>query len=889
MADAAVEFLLENLKQLLLHHVDLIKDAKNQLEKLDSDLRLFKAFLKDSAKKRRKDEKLRELVRQIQNVVYEAEDVIDSIVTQANEAKSKNYFQRAFQNRADITEQVDSVCRKIRDIYDKGRVDFAFINVDDGEPPEKNEAPILRKDNVVGFEDEAETLMGYLAQETENLDVISIIGMPGLGKTTLSGKIFHDPQIQYQFPVRIWIYISQEFTNKDIFLSILKEFTRITEDINSKSDVELANMVESFLASGKFLLVMDDVWTTEDWDKLVFALPKNNKKGKVLITSRQVEVGRYANRFRDPHMLRFLTSEESWLLLRWEVFGKPEFPPELESEGKQIAERCSGLPLAIVVIGGILVKKFSATGNMSAMKRAWEKVTKSFNTYLNYEPEGRMEKIISLSYEKLPYHLKECFLYVGMFPEDFEIPAWKLIRMWIAEGLIQRKDNISLEEVAESYLDDLINRNLVRADKLKVDGRVKTCRVHDLLRDFCRIEAGNERENFFQEVKMSSDGGFQPPVCEGHKHRRLCIHSNVLKFLSEKPYGPSVRSFVCFSKEESHIQPEYISTIPAGFKLLRVLDAKPIKFTKLPSELYQLLHLRYIVLAFNSSSAVLPAAFSKLWNIQTLIVDTTSRTLDLKVDILNMIQLRHFKTNASATLSKIGKNSRGGEQIQTLGTISPESCSEEFFSRTRNLKKLGIRGKLAWLLENKKGSFDSLEKLANLEKLKLINDIILCSDAERQLHDLPPAYKFPTQLRSLTLCDTSLDWSHMSVLGSLDKLEVLKLKDKAFWGETWEATAGGFRHLEVLHIGRTNLENWVASHHHFPRLKCLELRNCENLIEVPIELADIPNFQLLDLHRSNSAAASAKRIRVRKRRQEDQQPAGNARRFKLSIFPPDEE
>lgn len=738
----------------------------------------------------------------------------------------------------------------------------------------------------MGFEDEAATLTGYLNEETEQLDVISIIGMPGLGKTTLAGKIFHDPDIQFQFPVRIWVYISQEFTKRDIFLSILKEFTRITEDITQKSDHELADLVAKNLESGKFLLVMDDVWTPSDWDKLLSALPKGNKKGKVLITSRQVEVGRYANRFRDPHLLRFLTHNESWLLLRLEVFGRPEFPSELEDEGNQIAERCSGLPLAIVVIGGILGKKYSPSADMRAMKRTWKKVTESFSTYVT--KEEKMEKIILLSYEKLPDHLRECFLYVGVFPEDFEIPAWKLIRMWIAEGLIQRRDNISLEETAESYLEDLINRNLVRADKLKTDGRVKTCRVHDLLRDFCKIEAGKDRDNFFQEIKMSSDGGFQPPVSEGHKHRRLCIHSNVSTFLSEKPSSTSVRSFICFSKDEFSIQSQDISVIPAGFKLLRVLDAKPIKFTKLPTELYQLLHLRYIVLAFNSTKAVLPGAFSKLWNIQTLIVDTTSRILDIKVDIMSMMQLRHFKTNASANLlTKPGKSSRGGEQIQTLGTISPESCNEEVFSKARNLKKLGIRGKLAWLVENKKGSFDSLEKLGNLEKLKLINDIILCSEAERQLHELPPAYKFPTQLRSLTLCDTSLDWSHMSVLGTLDKLEVLKLKDKAFWGDTWEATAGGFRHLEVLHIGRTNLENWVASHHHFPRLKRLELRNCENLREVPILLADIPSFQVLELHRSNHAAQSARRISGRKRRYEEQEPA-NPRRFRLSVFPPDE-
>ncbi|KAG6413718.1 hypothetical protein SASPL_126432 [Salvia splendens] len=264
------------------------------------------------------------------------------------------------------------------------------------------------------------------------------------------------------------------------------EFTKISEEISSKGKEELAGLVANHLANVKFLLVMDDVWAPADWEKLQIALP-TSKKDKVLITSRLV----------------------------LEVFGKPEFPDELCFEGTEIAKRCGGLPLAIVIIGGILVKKFSANGDMGVIRRASQKVT-----------------------------------------ENFEIPVWKLIRMWIAEGLIQRRDNISLKEIADSYLDDLINRNLVRAEKLKTDGKVKTCRVHDLLRDFCRREAGNEGDNFFQEVKMSSDGGFQPPVYEGYKCRRLCIHSEVSRFLMEKPKGPTVRSFVCFSKDEVPIQPD---------------------------------------------------------------------------------------------------------------------------------------------------------------------------------------------------------------------------------------------------------------------------------------------------------------------------------------------
>ncbi|GFP86244.1 putative late blight resistance protein homolog r1a-6 [Phtheirospermum japonicum] len=873
MADAAVEFLLENLKQLLLHHAHLISDAKNQVEKLENDLRLFKAFLKDSTKKRRTDESLRELVRQIRDVVYEAEDIIDASVTQAAESRSKKYFGSlmAPARLHNIAEQVQTVRRKISDIYGgKDKIDLANLALGDAEPEIKpeNQAPVVRQENVVGFEDEAKKLIGYLNQETEHLDIISIIGMPGLGKTTLAGMIFRDPKIHYEFPTRIWVYVSQEFTNKDIFLAILRKIiTNFNEAMyTQKSAAELAQEVATHLQRGKFLIVMDDVWTADDWEKLQIAFPKSNNNGKILITSRQVEVARFANRNRPPHDLRFLTQEESWLLLRWEVFGKPECPTELCVLGQRIAEQCEGLPLAIVVIGGILARMSST---------AWERVSTSVSTYLTYEdPQKRMEKIISLSYEKLPYHLKECFLYLGMFPEDFEIPVWKLIRIWIAEGLIQQRDMTSLEETAENYLDELINRNLVRIDKRKADGKVKTCRIHDMLRDFCKNEASYE----LQEIKMSGDL---------QKCRRLCIHSNyVLNFLSSKPHGPRVRSFVCFNKDEFNLPNDKITAIPAAFKLLRVLDVKPLKFAKLPSDLYHLIHLRYIALTIlqNSSSkpAILPKAFAKLWNIQTIIIDTTARSLDIQADILNMVQLRHLKTNASATLLKPDtSSSKEGEKLQTLGTISPKNCTEEIFDRARNLKKLGIRGKLALLLDGKSRLFDSLRKLGNLENLKLVND------AAEKLGGLPPAYKFPTKLRSLTISGTSLDWSQISVLGMLETLEVLKLKEKAFVGDCWEAADGGFRRLVFLHIERTDLALWIALGHHFPKLRRLEVRNCEKLKEIPIGLADVPCLQLLDLYRTKHAVASARKI-LKAKIEQQEKATTNIGLFKLSIFPPDE-
>ncbi|PIN26360.1 Apoptotic ATPase [Handroanthus impetiginosus] len=883
MAEAAVEFLLENLKQLLLYRSKSLSGVREQVEKLEQDLSLFKSFLEDSTRKRRKDEYLRKLTREIRDIVYEAEDVIETFMIQAAESTSKSYFTRAFSSNKlhAITKEVENVGRKASVIYsERGRIDFASVIAGEGRP-EDLEAPFLIQDNVVGFEDEVEKLIGYLHEDTEQLDIISIIGMPGLGKTTVAGKIFCDPRIQFEFPFRIWVYVSQEFTRKNVFLSILKEFTTIS-DLYHKSDQELAKLVIDYLERGKFLIVMDDMWTPDDWYKLKVALPKSNKSSKVLITSRHEEVAWSANCNRPPHKLRFLNPEESWLLLRSEVFGKYDCPVVLEGFGRVISAKCEGLPLAIVVIGRILAKKFSPSDEMSAVENAWEKVSQSVTKYLNEDPGEHMEKIISLSYDNLPYCLKACFLYFGIFPKDFEIPVWKLIRMWIAEGFIQQKPGISLEETAETYLEDLIKRNLVIIDKMRPDGRVKTCRIHDMLHDFCKTEAGNERENFLQEMNYVG-GGFEPPISCVQRYRRLCIHSNVLNFLSSKPYGPRIHSFVCFSKEEINLPAEKISAIPAAFKLLRVLDVKPIKFTKIPSDLYYLVHLRYIALSVNLG--VLPPAFSKLFNIQTLVVDTTSRTLEIKADISKMIQLRHLKTNASATLPKADKSSKESEKIQTLGMISPQSCTEELYIRARNLKKLGIRGRLALLLDGKSGSFDCLGKLDYLENLKLLNDVFPSPISEGKLPGLPPHYKFPPKLKILTLSNTFLDWSHMCVLGLLENLEVLKLKDKAFIGKYWEVASGGFCCLKALHIGRTDLVAWSASHHHFPRLRCLELKNCEELQDIPIGLADIASLQLLDLHHTPNAAASAKRIEAKKRLQEE--PNTKVNGFKLSIFPPD--
>ncbi|XP_073031009.1 putative late blight resistance protein homolog R1B-17 [Primulina eburnea] len=891
MADAAVEFLLENLKQLLVYNVNLISEVKNHVERLYNDLGLFKAFLKDSTEKRSKNEVLKELVKQIRNVVYDAEDVIDAFVAEAAAHKARGVVKKAFHTPAyaeklrKVGVRIEEIRQTVDSIYKNKLFGFESLQTGDGAEGSSKEKkpPIVEEDNVVGFEDEAEKVMGLLTGGADELEVISIVGMAGLGKTTLAKMIYRDPGIEYEFYNRAWVYVSQDYSRKEVFLNILGHFTQVTDDMQKMNDENLAKELCKILEKGKYLVVMDDVWTDQAWNDLKIGFPKNNKKSRILITSRIRKVAQHANPNRDPHDLRFLTYDESWKLLKIKALGSENCPEELIKDGTRIAKQCQGLPLAIVVIGGILLEKGTDW---------WETVAKSVDAFMALEQSKRVDNLIELSYNHLPYHLKACFIYFGMFPEDFEIPVWKLIRLWIAEGFIQSKDGMSLEDIGEEYLDDLVNRNLVMAGVRRSNGKHKTCRVHDMLHEFCKRVAAEE--NFFREIKRFDQGTYVSSNLTLQTYRRLCIHTRVLNYISSKPVGPRVRSFVCFSNEEINLPAEYISSITGAFKLLRVLHARSILFSRFPADLIQLVHLRFIAISCNFK--ILPAAMSSLWNIQTFVIETSSRTFDIKADLWKMIQLRHVKTNASTTLpGPLSKGRKGKDEVlmlgslQTLSTISPESCTEDVFLRTPNLKNLGIRGPLSKLLESKSGNtpFDSLGKLDYLENLKLLNDVFPRPPSEGKLYSLPQTYKFPPKLKKLTLSDTLLDWKDMSTLGMLENLEILKLKNNAFKGDWWESKDGGFRSLKVLHIGRTDLATWRSEARHFPRLRHLYLRHCSSLLVVPIAFADISSLRLVDMYcTTKTAASTAKEIEKKITEKPNQMQIARGGGFKLSIYPP---
>ncbi|KAI3700099.1 hypothetical protein L2E82_44715 [Cichorium intybus] len=799
MADAVVEFLLENLKQLLLYNSDLIFGVKGQVDSLHRELSLMNAFLKDAKEKRNEYEYVRELVRQIRDVAYEAEDIIDTFVVNATMQKERSTLSRIVHvfdyptKLRSVAKDIESIKTKVKEIYDNkmfGIEALYTVESSNRASSSRRRKPVVEEDNVVGFDEEAKEIVSRLTNISESLEVVSVVGMGGLGKTTLAKKVFCDPAIEFHFFVRSWVYVSQEYNRKEVLVAILSSLMQSSDQIYKLNEETLVEEIRKHLDGRRYLVVLDDVWTPDAWNDLKMAFPNQNCGSRILLTSRNTDVALIANPDSLPHHLKFLNDDESWELLSTKVFRKGSCPFELVELGETIARKCYGLPLAIVVVAGLLLKK-------DKTRDLWKKVAESVSSYVARDPKQCMD-VLALSYKHLPDHLKVCFIYFGAFPEDFPIPVWKLLNLWVAEGFIQQKGQDCLEDLAEEYLEDLVERNLILIAKKRSNGRIKTCRVHDMLRDLCLREA--KEEKFLQVIKgQIKDSNSLIPY-----HRRLCVHSHVMSFIHSKPCGPHVRSFLCFPSEEKELSREHTSFIHEAFKLVRVLDMRSVNISRFPVEITQLVHLRYVALFGNFK--VLPPSISKLWSLQSLIVETTSRDLDIQVDIWKMSQFRHLRTSGSSRLHGPKARTRMDNEdpfvqrnIQTISTISPDSCTENILARTPNLKKLGIRGRLSLLMDERRGGgtcstttstaagpslFDNLARLDNLEKLKLLNDTFPRPPPEGKLHGLPSLYKFPPHLNKLTLSDTLLDWKHMSTIGMLPHLEVLNVAN-------WENRFGG--------------------------------------------------------------------------------------------------
>nr|GMD05996.1 putative late blight resistance protein homolog R1B-17 [Ipomoea batatas] len=563
----------------------------------------------------------------------------------------------------------------------------------------------------------------------------------------------------------------------------------------------------------RYLIFLDDVWTTEVWYAIQRCFPCNsNERNPIMITTRIVDVAEHLSYFCDIKRMKFQNLENSWKLFSMKVFGVRRFcPPVLEKLGRQISSQCQGLPLAIIVIARFLA---TTTGSLEV----WREVAETLDG-MDWA-DDKTSKILFLSYDYLPSQLKACFLYFGVFPRNCCVPIKKLINLWVAEGFLKPEKNKSLEEVAKNCLLDLTNRSLVQVDKVSIDGKMKECKIHDRLHEICLKEA--EKENIVRII----DDNHAPKAS-----RWLSCQTSHWP-ITQASYGnctlDNIHSVLYFGKDVYHSKCRLVYPC---LKLLRVLDLSFVKWSRgMPSEITDLIHLRY--LALSTIGSLYKLRFFKLKNLLTLIVTSWMEKCPLQVscDILGLPQLRHLHVDkrCSQYLPCLVK-----KNLQTLYWLKVASSDvKPNFGMVPNLMELGIyiEGQLA------PSYLGSLVHLHLLEKLKFE-----LGRVERFC--LPTG--FPPNLKKLTLRYTYLPWMEMDTIGELPHLEVLKLKDFAFFGSKWEPSKQGFRGLKTLLISRSNLKYWDASSNHFPVLERLVLRYCWELKQIPFNFVIIGTLKLI--------------------------------------------
>ncbi|XP_031129154.1 putative late blight resistance protein homolog R1B-14 isoform X2 [Ipomoea triloba] len=654
----------------------------------------------------------------------------------------------------------------------------------------------LKNVALVGRDDEFLAIMQKLISDSEKREVISISGMGGIGKTTLVKKIYEDATIISHFDIRAWVTVSQEHNLKEILIGLHGSIVA-----NGVGNSDLEDELRRKLIIRRYLIVIDDIWSNEAWDDIHRWFPKEEFNGsRILLTTRLKQVANYASSGNNNSLdMRFLNFNESWNLFYKKVFEEKRFSCEFESVGRGIVTKCQGLPLTIIVVAGLL------TASNKTSLRQWGNVAENLNSLLNTDPEEKCRKTLLLSYENLPIHLKVCFLYFGVFPEDTEICVKALIRLWVAEGFLKLDLNNSMEEVGETYLQDLVDRGLVQIDKLSSNGKMKSCRLHDRLHSFCLREVEREKLlcvineknvhiGMLQRIMRSMSTGSDPKACRW-------ISSQIIRDLdvSITRASKEIRSILYFTNE---FKWTYLSPKPfTCLKLLRVLDIRLCLMDGIPSEIVNLVHLRYLALRNDS---VLNLQWLKLQSLQTVIINTFDDSESYwgsMLHVLDMPRLRHVYLPKSCFLN-LPKLIQCN--LQTIFWLSlPQRLRTKLgFKTIPNVKELGI----------------------------YIKD------------------KDPYKLLPGSLAD-------------LYRLENLKIavKEDIFFRD-WR-TENGFYKLKHLQIVESDLKHWTVIADHFPVLECLILSCCENLEEFPSAFADITTLQLIKLTRCcSSIVTSAKQI-----------------------------
>nr|VDC70184.1 unnamed protein product [Brassica rapa] len=486
MAEGVVSFGVEKLWDLLSRESERLQGVHEKVDDLKCQMRMLQSLLKDADAKKY-ESVVRNFLEDVKDIVFDAEDIIESFLLKELSRNQKGIKGRVKRlacflvDRRGLSMDIEGITKRMAKVVGQmqsfgiQQIIYRSPSLQERQRPRENRQtyPKTSQKDLVGVEQSVNELVSHLV-ENDSIQVVSISGMGGIGKTTLARQVFHHDIVRSHFDGFSWICVSQDCKRMEIWQKLLQDLRPHDKSIEHMNEETLQAELFHLLETSKYLIVMDDVqdhmmnpqhdvWKKEDWDVIKDVSPKKEVSSLIMIlTSRDERVGYHADPTCFPFRAKTLTHEESWKLCESIAFPRREITEfdvdeELEAMGKEMVAYCGGLPLAIKVLGGLLANKTM----VEEWKRVYDNI-KSRIVRIDDNSQDSVYRVLSMSYEDLPMQLKHCFLYLAHFPEDDKIQVDRLYYLWAAEGIIKSSGNGKTTwEIGEDYIEELVRRNMV--------------------------------------------------------------------------------------------------------------------------------------------------------------------------------------------------------------------------------------------------------------------------------------------------------------------------------------------------------------------------------------------------------------------------------------------
>ncbi|KAK2973109.1 hypothetical protein RJ640_000636 [Escallonia rubra] len=910
--------LLEKLASADLFDLSLPEGIYSRLHTWTSKLQLLEAVLSSAEEKQITEKPVNMWLQQLQDLAYDLDDLLDELATEALRRNlmmaqptqasnssmlkklipascSTNFTPRAVKFYFNISSKIDKITERLQGLLEK-KNELNLISelvggtssrrTRDERPPSTSLA-----DEYSGFYGRGKDKQAILAQmclggesgSDRRFRVIPIVGMGGVGKTTLAQHIYNDEKVQDCFELRAWICVSDEFDELAITERIYKQIS--SESCEFKDLEKVQVKLREIISKKKFLLILDDVWNEKygKWDVLSRPFQAGAPGSTVIVTTRNVSVASIMSSVPDYHLDQ-LGDEEICSILAHHARGWQNFDahPDFKETGEAIAKKCKGLPLAAKSLGGLLRAKEN--------QNEWKDVLDSKIWDLPTENNDILPAL-RLSYHHLPSHLKRLFAYCSLFPKDYEFDKHELVLLWTAEGFLRPSEtHREMEDVGFRCFDELLSRSFFQPSKTGAESRFL---MHDLMNDLARHVAG--RVCFSLDDKAESNVQHRRDSLLKARHSSFIRHkydgsqrfeafSGVRKLRTFLP----LPVFKTPTWQDFYLKNQVIYDLLPQLHLLRVLSLSGYNILQLPNAIGNLKHLRYLNVS-RTQIEQLPESVSELYNLQTLLLRDCRRLTKLPANTGNLINLRHLdiagtwelqemplglcKMASLQTLPKmvLGKglglnelqglsNLRGALSIIGLHNVmDAQDAREANLTCKQDLKEL----KMVWGSNDD----DSRNKMIEKEVIELLKPSTNLRKLEVQHYRgmvFPSWLGDPSfsQLAHISLIDCK-DCTSLPSLGhlpSLKKLQIsgiqgVKTVGNELCGIGWPQVRDVFPSLETLEfVDMVSWEEWSTNlseddgnfRQVFPRLRKFIIAGCPNLIN--ISLPRLPSIRVLEIN-----------------------------------------